>query len=90
MQTGQVVANIQVLNERFGLAEVDELVARKRAGAEAMLLGERELGRYAELLDRLEAELQEAHDASELPDEPTATAALEDFVVRVRLAASGG
>lgn len=90
MQTGEVVANIQVLNERFRLAEVDELVARKRAGAEKMQLDPRELELHGALLDRLEAELQAAHDASRLPDEPTATAALEDFVVRLRLAASDG
>ena len=34
MRTGNVVANINVLIERFRLAEVDELVRRKREGAE--------------------------------------------------------
>ena len=34
MQTGEVIANIQLLNERFRLTEIDELVARKRTGAE--------------------------------------------------------
>ena len=39
------------------------------------------------LVKRLEAELQAAHDVSRLPDEATSAAALDDFVVRVRLAA---
>ena len=90
MQTGAVVANVVVLNERFRLPEVDELVARKRHGAETMRLDERELAAHANVLDRLEASLQEAHDASALPNEPTTVSALEDFVVRIRLEAARG
>jgi len=85
MQTGEVVTNIAVLNEHFRFTEIDELVARKRAGAEQMGLDDRDLREHAGLLDRLEAKLQEAHDASQLPDEPTSAAALEEFVVRLRL-----
>lgn len=85
MQAGEVVANIAVLNERFGIREVDELVARKREGAERMLLDERDLAAHSSLLDRLEAKLDEAHGASRLPEEATTAAALEDFVVRLRL-----
>jgi predicted nucleotidyltransferase len=85
MQTGEVVANVAVLNEEFRLAEIDELVARKRAGAEKMLLDDRDLSTHATLLDRLETKLEDAHQASQLPDEPTSAAALDDFVVRLRL-----
>jgi predicted nucleotidyltransferase len=85
MQTGAVIANIQVFNERFRFAEIDELVARKRAGAEKMALDERDMEEHSGLLDRLEAKLQGAHDASQLPDEPTSVAALQDLVVRLRL-----
>ncbi len=85
MATGEVVANIQVLNERFRFAEIDDLVARKRAGAEKMALDDRDRDEHGALLDRLETTLQEAHDASHLPDEPTTVAALQDFVVRLRL-----
>lgn len=85
MEAGEVVANIQVLNDRFGFAEVDELVARKRGGTEKMALADHERVQHGDLLDRLEAKLQEAHEASKLPDEPTTVAALQDFVVRLRL-----
>lgn len=88
METGEVIANIQVLNERFRLAEIDELVARKRAGAEKLALEARDLGRHGGLLDRLEAKLEAAHDVSQLPDAPTSAAALQDFVVRLRLDAA--
>jgi predicted nucleotidyltransferase len=88
MQTGEVVANIRALNQRFRIAEIDELVARKRVGAEKMLLDERDLATHAALLDRFEAMLDEAHAASHLPEEPTSAAALDDFVVRLRLDAA--
>ena len=85
METGEVVANIQVLNERFRIAKIDELVARKRAGAEKMALDDRDMQEHDGILDRLEARLHEAHDASQLPDEPTTVGALHDLVVRLRL-----
>ena len=85
MQTGEVVANIATLNERFRIREIDELVARKRDGAEKMLLDERDLTTHASLLDQLEAKLEEAHHVSELPETATTHAALEDLVIRLRL-----
>ncbi len=85
MRTGEVIANIQVLNQRFRLGEIDELVARKRAGAEKMGLEEGDQVRHGELLDRLEVQLQEAHDVSHLPEEPSSVAELERFVVDLRL-----
>jgi predicted nucleotidyltransferase len=88
MQTGEVVANIQVLNEHFRLPEIDELVARKRTGAEKVALDHRDMDQHGRLLDRLEVQLQDAHDQSSLPDEPTSTAALQRLVVRLRLDAA--
>ena len=87
MQSGEVVSNILVLNERFRSPEVAELVARKRSGAERMLLDAQELVAHAALLDRLEQRLQQAHDESALPEQATSVAALEDFVIRLRLEA---
>jgi hypothetical protein len=89
METGEVVANIAILNQRFAIAEIDELVARKRGGAEKMRLEERELAAHETLLDRLGAKLEAAFEASELPDEPRSAAALDEFVVRLRLAGAG-
>ncbi|MFH0901623.1 MAG: nucleotidyltransferase domain-containing protein [Pseudomonadota bacterium] len=89
MKTGEVIANLPLLNVGFRIEVIDELVARKRAGAEKLLLNERELAEHNVLLDRLEVELQQAHDVSHLPEEATSTAALDDFVVRLRLAKAG-
>lgn len=85
MQTGHVEANIEALNLMFGIAGLDQLVHRKRAGAEKMRLDGVEIARHDRILDELEAKLEAAHGASTLPDEPTSKAALHDFVIRLRL-----
>ena len=85
MRTGEVVSNIAVLNDAFTLSPVSELVQRKREGAEKMLLGLAEIELHDRILDDLEARLSEAHAVSNLPEEPTAKAALDAFVVRLRL-----
>lgn len=87
MRTGEVVSHVRVLNEHFKLSQIDELVARKREGAEKMPLQANEMSAHEAYLDALESELQAAHDASSLPLEPSSRDALEDFVVRLRLQA---
>jgi predicted nucleotidyltransferase len=86
MRTGEVEANLDTLNQVFRLEVVDDLVDRKRRGAEKMALLPGEIEAHDRVLDDLELELELAHERSELPEEPTSRAALEDFVVRVRLA----
>lgn len=88
MEAGEIIANIQTLNDRLRLVEVDELVDRKRNGAEKMPLNTREIDQHGELLDQLETRLLAAHDTTQLPDEPTSMEALQDFVVRLRLNAA--
>ncbi len=85
MRTGEVVANIAVLDEHFGLDSVAALVERKREGTESMRVDESELAAHAEVLDRLEVRLHQEHARTSLPREPTTTAALEDLVVRLHL-----
>ena len=86
MRTGRLVMNVSQLNETFGIAAIDELVRRKREGSEKMALSAQEVRSHDGTLEKLERELMEAHDASELPDEPTSMTALDAFVVRIRLA----
>jgi predicted nucleotidyltransferase len=85
MQAGEVVANITVLNDRFRFSEIADLVSRKREGAEKMALDERDFTVHNALLDQLEVKLEDAYKASRLPEEATTVAALEDFLVRLRL-----
>ena len=84
MRTGEVEANIVVLNDLFRLSQVAELVDRKRHGAEKMALDEKELAQHDRYLDQLESELVEAHAGSHLPEAPTTVEALDELVVRLR------
>jgi predicted nucleotidyltransferase len=85
METGEIDANIESVNERFRLAQIDELAERKRGGAELSRLAEGEVERHETELDALETRLHRAHEQSSLPEEATSAAAIEDFVVRARL-----
>jgi len=86
MRTGEVQADLSVLNLDARLAHVDDLLQQKREGAEkqplqgAIALHEREFA-------RLEAELRESASTSSLPEElpDAARDGLHAFLVRVRM-----
>lgn len=86
LRTGEIEAHLPTLNATFGLGFLDELIARKRAGAEHTALGTAERASHEASLEKLLAELQTAFEESNLPDEVTTFAALDDYVVRARLA----
>lgn len=89
MRTGVVEANLAILNESFKLPYINDLIARKLAGPEQSTLEDADIDFHQREYDRLQAELQSAHDASslrEMPDEAT-RAAMNDLLVRIRLAA---
>ena len=67
MRTGHVVANITVLNELFRLAEVDELVQRKREGAEKMRLRDTEIALHDQYFDLSLPKTRSAHKSRGLP-----------------------
>jgi hypothetical protein len=86
LRTGRVEAHLPTLLEQHPIPEpegIEDLVARKRAGAEKTALSPGEVERHLPLLDRLERKLTEAAEDSELPQEPSdATfAALDDIVI---------
>lgn len=83
LRTGEVEANLLRLAPDTAVLD---LVARKLEGAEKGELRPGEAAAHAAALDRLEEQLHEAFLASALPEEPTTYAALDDFVVRARLA----
>ena len=85
MRTGQVEANLVVLNDEFRLAYVPELVERKVRGAEKGALASSEAESHEREYERLVAQLEaEAHE-SQLPDESGCRDALNDLLVRIRL-----
>lgn len=85
MKTGEIEANLRILNETAKLSHIDDLMEQKINGAEKETLRDANLEFYKIEYDRLVAELKKAHEESNLPDRPTAKAALNDLLVRLRV-----
>jgi uncharacterized protein len=85
MRTGKVEANLLVLNEEGRLGHVHDLIARKLAGPELSVLNDADVEFHRSEFDRLQGELEAAHQASSLPERPTARPALNDLLVRLRM-----
>src|SRR2546425_4874750 len=88
MRTGDVEANLVTLNQEFRLPYIADLVGRKLAGPEKSTLEDADIAFHESEYQRLRAELQAAHEASQLPELPSeeTRAALNELLVRVRLA----
>jgi predicted nucleotidyltransferase len=85
MRTGQIEANIGVLNDSAALTYVDDLIERKRSGAEKGVLDGADVGFYRREYERLTELLQRSYVESELPEVPASRGALNDLLVRLRL-----
>ncbi len=85
MQTGVVEANLVRLNDTVKLPYLADLIQRKIAGAEKERLSEADLDFHEGEYIRLREKLQQAHEASELPETPRGSPALHDLLVRLRL-----
>jgi uncharacterized protein len=85
MQTGDVEANLVRLNETARLPYLDDLIQRKVAGTEKVQLTEADLSFHRGEYVRLREKLQQAHEASGLPEAARGSAALHDLLVRLRL-----
>lgn len=90
MRSGEVEANLVRLNEEARLNQVDDLIARKRAGPEQSNLDDGDIAFHRREYERLVAELEAAHQGSTLPEGPTARPALNDLLVRLRMRTAGG
>jgi hypothetical protein len=86
MRTGKIEANLLTLNDEFRLPYVAELVQRKTQGPEKGLLDAAEGGFHQAEYTRLIMNLEEAAGKSGLPSEPSCRGALNDLLVRLRLA----
>jgi ABC-type branched-subunit amino acid transport system ATPase component len=85
MRTGEIEANLVWLNETAKLSYIPELIARKTGGPEKGTLEKGDLDFYGREYERLRAELEQASSESRLPEAASATAALNDLLVRLRL-----
>jgi predicted nucleotidyltransferase len=89
MRTGRVEANLVRLNADARLPHVADLIGRKLAGPEQSAVGDADVDFHRREYDRLRAELEAAHAASQLPETPTARLALNELLVRLRLGQAG-
>ncbi len=85
MKTGEVQANLAVLNESAKLSYLNELIHRKQTGAEKGVLDSADIDFYRREYERFTRELESAYEESTLPEAPTGRAALSDLLVRLRL-----
>jgi uncharacterized protein len=85
MRTGEVEANLLRLTAEARLPHVDDLIARKLAGPESSALDDADRDLHQREYERLRADLDAAHRGSSLPEGPTARAALNDLLVRLRV-----
>lgn len=90
MRTGEVEANLPRLNEQFHLPYIGELIARKTTGAEQSTLSGADMACHEAEYGRLTAELEQARDASSLPEAPSVKEALNDLLIRLRSAGGDG
>lgn len=84
MQTGEVEANVVVLNREFNLPFIADLVARKTGGPEKGTLSSADVAMYESERVRLEVMLRAASERSHLPEAPSARDVLSDLLVRLR------
>ena len=87
MRSGELEANLRNLNEIFRLPYIPELIDRKINGKEKETLPDADIGFYKSEYERLTTELENAMNASRLPEKPSAKADLNDLLIRLRLAA---
>ncbi|NEO85439.1 MAG: nucleotidyltransferase domain-containing protein [Spirulina sp. SIO3F2] len=85
MQTGAIEANLLTLNDKFQLPYLPELIDRKRQGAEQTVLSGVDMAFHEQEYEQLVQTLEQASEQSDLPNEPSAQAALHDLLLRVRL-----
>jgi predicted nucleotidyltransferase len=89
VRTGEVEANLPLLNEDARLPYVAELVARKLAGPEKATIDDADVDFHRAEVARLRRALEEAAARSPLAEEPSARPALHDLLVRIRLGHPG-
>ena len=84
VNTGEVEANLVRLTEEFRSSGISELIARKSSGKEQSTLADSDVAAHRREYERLRSELEVAAERSQLPEAPSARAALSDLLVRLR------
>jgi uncharacterized protein len=89
MRTGEIEANLAVLNDTAKLSFINELIERKLAGIEKERLTGADVEFHRREYERLRGLLEEASQASTLPEAPRGQDALHELLVRLRLVGDG-
>ena len=84
MRYGKIEANLGVLNEEFGVPLVTELMMQKVEGQEKELLDTKDWEQHSRQVEALFSKLENEAQKSSLPEHPTARAALNDLLIRLR------
>ena len=82
---GAVGSRAHGLDEEFRLEYLPDLIARKLEGTEKSVLSEGDISFYRSEYERLRAVLEDACQASRLPEAPLCRTALNDLLIRLRL-----
>jgi predicted nucleotidyltransferase len=85
MRSGEIEANLVALNEEFNLTYLGDLIARKLAGPEKSTLEDADVEFHQREYERLRVELEQAFQASQLPETPSGKSALNDLLIRLRM-----
>ena len=86
MQAGEIETNISRLNQNFVLPYIDELIERTHDTERPQSLEASEWEFHKVEYERLREVLEDAADATTLPETTTAHDALNDLLKRIRLA----
>lgn len=85
MKTGEIEANLGILNEEYKLPYIPDLIERKVTGKEKSVLEDADMAFYRSEYERLVGELENAERASSLPEQGTGKERLNDMLIRLRL-----
>lgn len=90
MRTGELEPNLILLNEESRLSYIPELIERKLEGSERSTLDAADMEFHGREYQRLVGELEQAMETTSLPEKPSSGEALNDLLVRIRLAQRKG
>jgi len=85
LRTGELEANLSALAPEYGFAEAHDLIAKKQATAEKVVVDEQEDRVHQANWPRLEALMVDARDHSPLPDKPPNSEEIHGWLVALRL-----
>lgn len=85
LRTGNVEANLAHLNEEAKLPYITDLIQQKQTGPEKGQVKTADMNFFESEYDRLRSEMNQAAEASQLPEHPAGEPALNDLLIRLRM-----